>query len=124
MRQYLASVLIGSFVAVMIFGLPALLSGYHHDGCPLLTAQTVLCESTALEHFSLWQIIFAALTIFALAIGMHQSQVGRLYFTRTSHSRRVPKDPPRPTLLQILYARGIHNRKEPMHSSDSLIHSL
>ena len=124
MRQYFASVLIGTFVAVMLFGLPALLSGDHHDGCPLSTAQAVMCESTALEHFSLWQIIFAALTIFALAIGVHRSQVGRLYAIRTVHLRRILKDPPRPTLMQTLYARGIHNRKVPMHSSDSLIHSL
>jgi len=114
-RRLLVTVLFGIFAFVTLFGLPALLShDDHHVGCPLLMAQEVMCESTILEHFSIWQAMLATIVVL---IG---------FFIATLYPLRHAKDfarerfrlrwtgisSRRPTLMQELYASGILNRKE------------
>lgn len=110
----IAPVLLGIFIFVAVFGLPMLLSNTeHHAGCPLQGAGAVMCESTILEHFSMWQAMFASfLSLFVfvcavcLAFGVPAPTLARVQHFR----RRIPD---RPTLMQELFSRGILNRKEP-----------
>ncbi len=111
----IASVLLGVFVFVAVFGLPMLLSNTeHHVGCPLHGAGAVMCESTILEHFSIWQAMFAsflALFVFVCFGGAVVSTIPEPSLNRVRI--RCRRAPARPTLLQELFSSGILNRKEP-----------
>ncbi len=112
-KSIIASAVFGAFLFVALFGLPMLLSHpEHHVGCPLQGAQTVICESTIVEHFSMWQAMFASFLSLLVVCAM--------FFTTwplpVAHERarvRLRRIPARPTLFQELFSRGILNRKEP-----------
>lgn len=116
MARMAALVLFGIFLFVTLFGLPMLLShDGHHTGCPLGAVGEVMCESTIIEHFSIWSSMFASMfASFALLIGFVGISV-RLHIPAYEHIRlrQRKRTPARPTLFQELYSRGILNRKEP-----------
>lgn len=115
--KVLAAVMFGIFLFVTLFGLPVLLShGDHHVGCPLQAAGEVMCESTIIEHFSIWQSMFASmLASFVLLLTFVLVLVPHLALPAYERVRfrQYTRLPARPSLLQELYSRGIHNRKEP-----------
>lgn len=114
MRAVIAPVLLGVFFFVAVFGLPMLLShSEHHVGCPLQGAQTVMCESTIFEHFSIWQTMFASfITLFVFVCVAFVFGFVPTPFVVHTRSKRLTV-PERPPLMQELYSRGILNRKEP-----------
>ena len=110
MQRALAIAAFVCLSTVTLFALPVLLSGPHDHTCPLVTGQAVMCESTALEHISLFEAMLIALLTLALTF------VARAWII-ASVVRRVFRPPScqvqrRPTLMQVLYARGILNRRE------------
>ncbi len=109
--------LLGVFLTVIVFGFPVLLSHPdHHAHCPLLGAQTVMCENTILEHVGIWKEMFSALLVLVVAV------VGAVAFFFYFDLRRVESErlrlrirhvaATRPTLFQELYSSGILNRRE------------
>lgn len=115
-QKTLTGIVLVVFLLVALFGLVSLLSHEgHQSGCPLLSAQTVMCSRTVLEHFSMWQMMIAAVLAFA-AIGI--AFVARVFGNTVEaspervHSRRYTRTPLRPTLFQCLFSDGILNRKE------------
>ena len=119
MREILSATLFGIFLFVTIFGLPVLLShSDHHMGCPLQAAATVMCESTVIDHVSMWQAMFASVIgTLILALGFAAIVIGRQGDLFLAHERLRVRSRSlasvRPLLFQELYSRGIHNRKEP-----------
>jgi hypothetical protein len=90
----------------------------HHAGCPLQSAQMVLCSKAALEHLSLWQSMFAStLSILVLLLGVIfiRFRVEPLSLATASVRFRTYHNSPRPTFLQELFSSGILNRKEDHH---------
>jgi len=121
MREQLAFALVVGLFFVSAFGLPMLLSHSEHQmmGCPLQSAQMVLCSKAALEHLSLWQSMFAStLSILVLLLGVIfiRFRVEPLSLATASVRFRTYHDSPRrPTFLQELFSSGILNRKEDHH---------
>jgi hypothetical protein len=116
-RVLVSAVLLGVFVTVVVFGLPVLLSHpTHHAHCPLQGAQTVMCESTTLEHIGTWQGMFSALLVLVISV------LGTLILFFRFDTRGIERErlrlrikqvvTTRPTLFQELYSNGILNRKE------------
>jgi hypothetical protein len=114
MKSVVASAILAMFLFVALFGLPMLLShSEHHIGCPLQGAQTVMCESTIIEHFSIWQTMFASLlSLFVLVCAVLFS-IWPLPVASEPVRIRLRRTPERPTLFQELFSSGILNRKEP-----------
>lgn len=116
MSRMAAAVLFGIFLFVTLFGLPALLSHSDHNvGCPLQAAGQVMCESTIIEHVTIWSSMFASmLASLAIIIGFVGVAV-RIPLPAYEHVRlrQRRRTPVRPTLLQELFSCGILNRKEP-----------
>lgn len=118
MSRVLAAITFGVFLSVTLFGLLVLLShADHHSGCPL-AAQAVLCESTIIEHFSIWQSMLASVVAalvlllgFSLFVTVHG--LVPLPAHERLRIRLVACVSRRPTLLQELFSQGILNRKEP-----------
>lgn len=114
----LAILTLSIFLFVALFGLPMLLShSGHHEGCPLAVAETALCNSTILEHMSLWQSMFASMLLsLSLLIGALFISFRRefsLLIAEVQNRVRVKATISiRPTLFQELFRRGILNRKE------------
>lgn len=118
MYRFLTGIVVGAFVFVAVFGLLGLLSHTeHHVGCPLQGAQVVMCESTTIEHFSIWQALFASVLGFLVLVGAILFIVARVPDALRAHERLRVRVfalvSHRPLLFQELYSRGIHNRKEP-----------
>jgi hypothetical protein len=113
--RYGTGIVLGVLCFVAAFGLPVLLShSDHHVGCPLQMAQAALCSQAALEHLSLWQSMFASiLSIFVLFIGFVAFRIEAPVLVQELVRWRMYRTTSRPTVLQELYSRGIHNRKEP-----------
>ena len=92
-----------------------LLNPMHHNGCPLKVVDAI-CTSTVLEHVSFWS------TMLASTLGNLIILVSCVFFFvhapllpahKRVRYRLYTASPYRPTLLQELFARGIHNRKDP-----------
>lgn len=119
MSRYAAAIVLGVFIFVTLFGLPTLLAHTdNHVGCPLQGAQTVMCESTILEHFSQWQSMFVSiLSLFALLLGFACVMTREVRLALAADKRvavrTLSRLSTRQTVLQELFARGILNRKEP-----------
>lgn len=112
------AVLFGIFLFVALLGLPVFLSHAEHGTmCPLMGAQAALCDSTILEHFSLWQAMFVSvLGAFALMLGIAVYVVAGIDVSFVQERIRIrlcARATRRPALLQELFSRGILNRKEP-----------
>lgn len=114
MNQKLAIIVFCAFAFVSLFGLPLLLAhaGHHHD-CPLLQGAQ-LCQSTTLEHVSLWELLLATVldalvVVFLVCVVAFTVPLNQKFRTRYRY-----KIIPRPTLFQELYSSGILNRKEPI----------
>jgi hypothetical protein len=119
MRAAYSLVLSGTVLAVTLFGLPTLLSrADHHVGCPLAIMRAAPCESTIIEHVSMWDSLFAA-SIVSLAlvftfVAFVSIKSGAILLTHERlRLRSSALASERPTILQELYSQGIHNRKAP-----------
>ena len=99
---------------VALFGLTLLLShSDHHAGCPLMALGSEMCESTIIEHVSLWHgmlVSIIAVTLALVACIAWYFAGPQLVVERVRYRRREWIN--RPTLLQELYSQGILNRKE------------
>jgi len=111
-------------VTVSVAGLPLLLAApEHHHDCPLRISAD-LCESSIVDHLSLWELMLASiLTLVPLFIG---SFITFRYLVRHTVVLRVcfriaAKQCHDPTLLQRLLSDGILNRKEPLWLSAVLL---
>lgn len=117
MQRNFALPILVIFLFVALFGLTLLLShSGHHEGCPLMSAQAVMCESSIVEHASMWNSMFASiitsLTLLIAITFLFRNEDGLI----RAHERirfRGTTQFPRPTLFQELFSRGILNRKEP-----------
>ena len=107
-------------ILIAVFGLyiPAIGLMGHEMGCPFSLGETALCTAP-LAHLSHWQGTFASiltelLALFALVVALFS-------FSNRSHEKDRERErfrfyihiPPRPTLFQQLFAKGILNRKAP-----------
>lgn len=117
MSRFVTATVFGVFLFVAIFGLPVLLSHpEHHIGCPLMGAQTVMCESTVIEHFSIWQMMFASVVdiiVLVLSITIFFLILDAVFAQERIRIRTGARETRRPTLMQELFSCGILNRKEP-----------
>ncbi len=120
--KYAAIVLIAVIIAVGFLGLPMLLSGEHHHGCPLMQVHAVLCESTVVEHQALWHVLLATILLLLAALGRYDyGTVTRLQEKRIDRPLRHIDIP---LLMRELYASGILNRKEAPYAHCSQSYSV
>ncbi len=112
MRRALTYATLIVFTAVITLGLPLLLSGTeHHHGCPLMQAQQVICQSSVIEHVSIWHALIGAILSLLSAVFLTFAYAAFVPL-RSPSRQRLRHVAPRPTLMQELYAAGILNRRE------------
>lgn len=88
----------------------------HHHGCPLMVFET-MCTSTVVEHASFWNTMLASTFSSVILLLGFVFFVVRAPLPLFAHEqvryRLYTVFRLRPTLFQELFARGIHNRKDP-----------
>lgn len=113
-HRALTAILLAAFILAALFGLSVMFAdSMQSAGCPFVHG-TVLCSGSALDHFSMWQTVFAAILAALSVILISAPRAFRRRSVRLALRILLPvraQGPDRPPLFQELLSRGILNPK-------------